>query len=224
MYAVVHEELTDSIRVCFLLFVESADAEFSCKELVEEASKPLHGTPPILSIQVVPHLLTSLDLPSDQHLPALVCFKDHVLRSFNTIALSSASKEAEISDWLIQHSLPLSTELNADNFATIMGSPSASPPEIRRLAVIAAINNQDLANIEELRRIAKVWLQENKSLDGKVVFTWMDRERWASWLKSAYGIKAGSEAVVVLVDHNVSQVCECIDNPVLNEILATFVL
>ena len=36
----------------------------------------------------------------------------------------------------------------------------------------------------------------------QVVFVWMDQERWASWLKSMYGVKGPTQ--VVIVDHSVS--------------------
>lgn len=171
---------------------------------MEEASQPLHGTPPILSIQVSSILLSSLDLPVNQPLPVLVCLKDHSMKTFNNLILSSASAKAEISDWLISHSLPSSTQLDADNFAKIMGSPSSSSRSISRLTVIAAINSQDVESVEQLQKIAKSWFQQNKSLDGKVAFTWMDRQKWDSWLKSTYGIKSGSGVAVILADHSVS--------------------
>ncbi|GJJ07807.1 hypothetical protein Clacol_002012 [Clathrus columnatus] len=185
VYAVVHDKLSDSIR-----------------DLVEEASQPLLGTPPIFSVQTSLDLLSSLGLPSSQPLPVLVCLKDHTTQSFSNIVLSSASTLNEVSNWLIRHSLPSSVELDADNFAKIMGSTSSSPKREPRLAVIAALHPQDVESIHKLQQIAKIWLQKHRTLDGQVVFTWMDRQKWDSWLKSTYGIKASSSPAVVLADHS----------------------
>ena len=40
--------------------------------------------------------------------------------------------------------------------------------------------------------------------DRDVVFTWTDGEQWTKWLKSVYGVKMGSELVIIVVGHKVS--------------------
>jgi len=46
--------------------------------------------------------------------------------------------------------------------------------------------------------------QDEKSNKGKrdVVFTWMDADKWASWLKNMYGIKGKEGPVIVIADHS----------------------
>jgi len=44
------------------------------------------------------------------------------------------------------------------------------------------------------------WQVEKRTRD--VVFTWMDVERWASWLKNMYGVKISEEPAVIIADHS----------------------
>jgi thioredoxin domain-containing protein 5 len=78
------------------------------------------------------------------------------------------------------------------------------------LVVIAAVTTETKDIVaEKVRDIGKTWnargdRHENGNLR-EVVFTWMDAEKWASWLKSMYGIKAepGSDPAIIVADHAV---------------------
>ena len=70
---------------------------------------------------------------------------------------------------------------------------------------------------EELsRKAAVMWrgrVKEREALARReVVFTWMDAERWASWVKSMYGIKGGDVPSVVITDHRVREVAVSFDS------------
>jgi len=197
------EQLTPILEdqdVLYLLIHEKLDP--AVQDRIEEASQPLHGSPQILSIKSSPDLLSSLSLTATQKLPVLISLKDHSLAPFRTLAISRDIRVEEISEWLITHSLPTSTGLSAENFQRVMG-PSPSVPGLQsRLVVLAAINPENLAHIDLVKEVARVWHRgAHANDDRQVVFAWMDKEKWASWLKSVYGLKKGSEPAVVIVDH-----------------------
>jgi thioredoxin domain-containing protein 5 len=62
---------------------------------------------------------------------------------------------------------------------------------------------------KQIKDIAKAWqekeLQSTTPTSRGVAFTWMDADRWASWLKSMYGIQVvnGAEPQVVIASHAV---------------------
>jgi len=87
------------------------------------------------------------------------------------------------------------------------------------LVVIAAVTKENKEKVaERFRDVGKKWrvrTWENGRVGGEesgreVVFTWMDGEKWADWMKSMYGVKQGAgtggleDVVVVVADHQVS--------------------
>ena len=67
------------------------------------------------------------------------------------------------------------------------------------LVVIAATSQSDKEQTaKEVTEIARKW--RDRKEQAPVVFTWMDADRWGSWLKSMYGI---SGTGVVVADHSV---------------------
>lgn len=80
----------------------------------------------------------------------------------------------------------------------------------RPLVVIAAVTKDTKEKVEEkFKDIGKKWKLrtgiDRSNGQRAVVFTWMDAEKWASWMKSMYGIKADGEGEtpVVIADHKV---------------------
>ena len=76
--------------------------------------------------------------------------------------------------------------------------------------VIAAVTTETKDKVaEKVRDIGKTWNSRGDRHENgnsrEVIFTWMDAEKWASWLKSMYGIKAepGSDPVIIVADHAV---------------------
>lgn len=82
--------------------------------------------------------------------------------------------------------------------------------ESRPLVVLVSITTSGVEHdqiVETVRRLAAQWRRTGATQytpahgARQVVFAWMDQERWASWLKSMYGIKGPAQ--VVIVDHSV---------------------
>lgn len=101
-------------------------------------------------------------------------------------------------------------ELNQESFQSVMNAPH------KPLVVIVATFKENEETVsEKLRTVGLRWrarIEEMKN-EGRsrrgVVFTWMDREKWGSWLKGMYGIKDGQGVdgvVTVVADHEVSGV------------------
>ena len=91
----------------------------------------------------------------------------------------------------------MSLELDSDTFQDIMFA--AHKP----LVVITAAPETKLSGASDrVRTVAAQWKGRQGSDD--VVFTWMNSDKWAKWLKSMYGITADDQAHVVITNHSVS--------------------
>ena len=85
-------------------------------------------------------------------------------------------------------------QLDSETFQDVMFAPH------KPLVVIIAAPQAKLSGAaDRVRNVAQVW-KDRRGLDA-VVFTWMDSDKWASWLKSMYGITAPGQ--VVIADHSV---------------------
>jgi thioredoxin domain-containing protein 5 len=106
-------------------------------------------------------------------------------------------------------------ELNQESFQSVMNAPH------KPLVVIVATFKENEGTVrEKLWEIGLSWrakaddMKSERGSSRGVVFTWMDRERWGSWLKGMYGIKEshGVDGVVTVVaDHEVTCV-SCVYN------------
>jgi thioredoxin domain-containing protein 5 len=177
-----------------------------------QASKILLGSTPVLTSSSE-DLFQQFKVPTSSW--ALFVFKDS---DSSTPAAVLRANQASIdtntlSTWLLHNRLPTSMELNQESFQSVMNAPH------KPLVVIVATfkEHEDVVR-EKLRTVGLRWrakTDEVKSEGGNrrgVVFTWMDRERWGSWLKGMYGIKEGhgvDGVVTVVVDHEVSCVFVC---------------
>ena len=124
--------------------------------------------------------------------PALLVFKGGELHS--KIRLSDAGDR--LSAWMLEHRLPLALELSPDNFQDVMNAPH------KPLVVITATTLKDKAKVaKDLTDVARRWRDAKEQVP--VVFTWMDADRWGSWLKSMYGLKADSLPRAVVANHTV---------------------
>jgi len=80
---------------------------------------------------------------------------------------------------------------------------------VRKEQELAELSSTAQAHLRELDAISQAWVAEGRSRDKEreTVFVWMDGRKWGKWLKSMYGIKdvrkAGADARVVIVDHQV---------------------
>ncbi|EKM59022.1 uncharacterized protein PHACADRAFT_249184, partial [Phanerochaete carnosa HHB-10118-sp] len=70
------------------------------------------------------------------------------------------------------------------------------------LVVLVAAPQSELRDTaEQVRTVAQQW--RDSKHPGDIVFALMDADKWGSWLKSMYGIKAESGPRVVVADHSV---------------------
>lgn len=110
------------------------------------------------------------------------------------------------------HRLPTSLELTQATFQKVMNAPQ------KPLVVIAAVDFTDDEHektLDHLKDVAKRWKMRTGGTglasDREVVFTVMDTGRWATWLKSMYGVQGAASgnsldaAPVVVADHGVRQ-------------------
>ncbi|KAJ7221871.1 thioredoxin-like protein [Mycena haematopus] len=135
---------------------------------------------------------------------------DHDPHTASAMYIGGATLDAtdtDFSKWLMANRLPTSLELMQDTFQSVMNAPHAP------LVVIAAVGSDTREKVaERFRDIALKWRVHTGGtgiVAGRsVVFTWMDVERWESWMKSMYGLRKarGSDVEdvgVIIADHQV---------------------
>ncbi len=177
---------------------------------------PLLGSPPIFASSSS-DLFTRFSIPASTPW-AIVAIKDHdasVPPSVFYGEPSAQSTDSDLRHWLLTHRIPTSLELTQDNFQKVMNAPQAP------LVVIATASEALKDKVgQRLRDVAKKWrvrTEGSGAVYGRdVVWTVMDKTKWANWLKSMYGIKdAATEGAegkkpeeledvrVVIADHSV---------------------
>lgn len=171
-----------------------APALILVQSLVEEASKPLVGSPPVYKSSDVriPQMYTLIQPPS------LLVFKSGELTAKLHLG-DIPTKPEKLTQWMLEKRLPLALELSPDNFQDVMKSPA------RPLVVLAVYNPAapDAGRVEEgVKAFADTWRVEHPRAAREVVHVWMDGVKWKEWLKSMYGL-SGTLPKVVIVDHAV---------------------
>ncbi|KAI0765574.1 thioredoxin-domain-containing protein [Irpex lacteus] len=175
----------------FLLLRPENDAESLRRVL--KASRALFGTPPVYAA-TSPAFYERFNLKPGSS--AVLSLKDFDRTSPAGIYHLEASGTVEdLSNWLVRNRLPMSLELDSDTFQDIMFA-SHKP-----LVVITAAPETKLSGASDrVRTVAAQWKGRQGSDD--VVFTWMNSDKWAKWLKSMYGITADDQAHVVITNHS----------------------
>jgi len=178
---------------------------------ITRLSSPLLGSPRIYTSPSQP-LFERFSIPSTSPW-ALLALRDHDTETpssiFHGTSASTLSNDesAKLSAWLLTNRLPTTMELTQDSFQSVMNAPHAP------LVVIAAVDKDNKLKIaERFKDIGMKWRARTggsgRFHDREVVFTWMDAERWADWMKNMYGIKKGEEydelndVPVVIADHS----------------------
>ncbi|KAJ7067835.1 protein disulfide isomerase [Mycena amicta] len=198
--------VTDNAVMYLLLYPESDN---SLLKTAARLAAPLLGSPTIFT-SASPLLFKRYSVP-DTAPWAIIALKDHDPHTAAAMYLGSASVDrasADLSTWLLANRLPTSMELMQDTFQTVMNAPHAP------LVVIAAVTKDTRDKVSErFRDIALKWRVHTAGTGiyggRSVVFTWMDSDKWSSWLKSMYGLKTGSKDIedvgIVIADHQVLQ-------------------
>lgn len=70
------------------------------------------------------------------------------------------------------------------------------------VVLVAAPKSEFHDVIPKLEAVATQWKRRHSGEN--VVFTYMDVDKWASWLKNMYGVKQTSPPSVVIANHSVS--------------------
>lgn len=160
------------------------------------------GSPP-LYISSAPELFTHFSLPVTSDF-SLIALKDGDTSAAARLLFSAQTSVGELTTWLQTHRLALAMELSEGSFQEVM--KAESKPLVLLVSVTPSGIERDQI-VEAIRGLAAQWRTTGAAQYApahgarQVVFVWMDQERWASWLKSMYGIKAPAQ--VVLVDHSV---------------------
>lgn len=160
------------------------------------------GSPPLYvssDTQLFAHF--SLPVTSDF---VLIALKDGDTIATAQLHFSAQTSADELAKWLQTHRLPLAMELGEGSFRDVMDAESK--PLVVLVSVAASGVEHD-GVVETVRRLAGQWRRTGAAQHApargsrQVVFTWMDQERWTSWLKSMYGIKRPGQ--IIIVDHSV---------------------
>jgi thioredoxin domain-containing protein 5 len=172
---------------------------------VTQASKILLGSAPVLTSSS-DDLFQQFKIPSSSW--ALIAFKD--MDSSTPAAIlrgSSAPIDTNtISTWLLHNRLPTTMELNQESFQAVMNAPNKP-----LVVIVATFKDKEESVREKLTTVGLRWRARMEGMGNDVgrrpvVFTWMDRDRWGTWLKGMYGIKEGDGVdglVTVITDHEV---------------------
>jgi len=188
------EDLEENLRshsVAYLLVYEASDSRIL--NIITQASGILLGSVPIYASSS-PELFTRFSISTPW---ALLALKDHDASSATSIYHNPFAEKADISKWLIDNRVPTIVELNQETFQEVMNAPQ------KPLVVIVAVNQSTKEKVaEKMKEIGKKWRVRNPDKgDRDVVFTWMDADKWARWLKNMYGAKATEEPAVIIADH-----------------------
>ena len=170
------------------------------------------GSPP-LYISSDSELFAHFSLPITSDF-SLIALKDGDTSATAQLRFNAQTSADDLAKWLQTHRLPLAMELGEGSFKEVMNAESK--PLVVLVSVTASgVEREQIA--ETVRRLAGQWRRTSATQYApahearEVVFTWMDQERWTSWLKSMYGIKRPGQ--VVIVDHSVCRTMSTSCNP-----------
>ena len=161
----------------------------------------LLGSPSILtSTSTV--LRKRFSLPQSlESTPVLLAIKDHNPNKYTSyISLAGSQEQEVLTKWLLSNRVPTALELTQDTFQGVMNAPH------HPLVVLVAVPERSKDSYgEKVLQLGRLWREDSayRHLQEKVVFTWMDANRWNSWLKSMYGIKETALPAVIIADHQV---------------------
>jgi hypothetical protein len=162
----------------------------------------LLGSPP-LYVSSDARFFTHFSLPVTSDF-SLIALKDGDTSAAAQLDFTAQTRVGDLAKWLQAHRLPLAMELGEGSFQDVMNAESN--PLVVLVSVTASGVEHDRM-VETVRKLASQWRRTSAAQyvptrgARQVVFTWMDQERWTSWLKSMYGIKRSAQ--VVIVDHSV---------------------
>ena len=105
--------------------------------------------------------------------------------------------QTTVEDWLTRNKLPTVVALTQETFQDVMNAEHAP------LVVLAAVPPAQSDKAKDILDSAAKAYHQRSTDDRDVVFTYMDSDKWASWMKSMYGIKTANGPAVIVTDHKV---------------------
>ncbi|KAJ7723401.1 protein disulfide isomerase [Mycena metata] len=200
--AEVDAYVSDSPAIYLLLYPAG---ESHLVKTVSRLAAPLLGSPLIYTSDS-PVLFKRYAVPSSAPW-VVIALKDHNPHTAAAMFIGGPTAGADLTTWLLENRLPTSLELMQETFQSVMNAPH-SP-----LVVIAAVTKDTQEKVaERFRDVALKWRVHTGGTGvfaGRaVVFTWMDADKWESWLKSMYGLRKShgddiEDVQVVIADHKV---------------------
>ncbi|ORY74538.1 thioredoxin-like protein [Leucosporidium creatinivorum] len=179
--------------------IYSADSFLSSQTVATSAASTLVGGAPFYT-STSPDLYSLFSLPAE---PYLLAFKDGSLSPANTFALPSHTLPAKsrleaTKHWLRSAKFPTLTELSSATFDDLM--PSTGEPPLVGVAVLSKKGlpgKQFEAAKTVVERLAKGWserrMSKEESKKGRdVLWTWVDGDKWAGWVRTMYDVKNGA--------------------------------
>lgn len=166
------------------------------------------GSTPIY-VSSAPELFKLFSIPVDQDF-ALIALKDGDSSAAAQLLFSSQTSVRDLESWLQVHRWPSALELGEGSFQEVMNAES------KPLVVLVSVTDSGAERdhlVATVRKLATQWRKTGAVQYApphearQVVFTWMDQDRWAKWLKSMYGIN--NPAQVVITDHSVGLTFGC---------------
>ncbi|KAI0052647.1 thioredoxin-domain-containing protein [Auriscalpium vulgare] len=194
-----HDDFEPTVKensVMYLFLHHAGDSHLI--SALNTAAAPLLGSPPVYTSSE-PAFLNRFSL-TPSFTPVILAFKDHDFsKPAATFHLTALTVQADLDAWLLDNRLPTAMELSDGSFQEVMNAPGK--PLVVLVSVPSDGNKVRDQIIEQVTNIGLQWRQRHASQDAerKIVFTWMDHERWASWLQSMYGMRSTGQ--VVITDH-----------------------
>ena len=140
----------------------------------------------------------------------MIALKDGDSSAAAQLLFSSETSVGKLEKWLRVHRWPSALELGEGSFYEVMNAES------KPLVVVVSVTDSGSEHdhiVATVRKLATQWrktgaVQYAPTHEARqVVFTWMNQDRWAKWLKSMYGING--QAQVVITDHSVGLTFGC---------------
>lgn len=200
-------DLVKEHEVIFLFLHIAPDQD--ALKLVQTAGNTALASPPIhIYTSISPELRSKYG--ADTPGPTLIALKAVKGASGVSEYISTATfpivrgiSHGEIHAFLGRNAIPLITELTSDNFQTIMTARAFDP---KPLVVILASKPEGKTEARQMLSAGEeYWRREQKEKPTPardVLWTYMDGDKWGSWLKSMYGIKSSKMPAYVVADHS----------------------
>jgi hypothetical protein len=146
---------------------------------------------------VDPRLYTNLSIANPPPTSALLAFSSYSPRPVGS--LSFPTSQDKLTKFANLHRHPTVIKLTPGNFNDIMKS------DTRAIIVLAALNKGSQFQVEytKFENVAKAWKRGGRDFAQPVWFAYVEADKWAGWLKQAYGwviCLNQRPAVVVLID------------------------